>query len=41
LLWGKSPDFIALAVYFVVALIVAVIGFTWFQKSRRGFADVL
>lgn len=41
LLWGKLPNFTALAVYFIVALVVAVIGFTWFQKSRRGFADVL
>ena len=41
LLWGKPPDFTALAVYFIVALVVAVIGFIVFQKSRRGFADVL
>lgn len=41
LLWGKLPDFTALGLYSLVAMAVTVIGFTWFQKSRRGFADVL
>ena len=40
-LWGNPPDFKLLAIYSLVALTVAVIGFVWFQKSRRGFADVL
>jgi lipopolysaccharide transport system permease protein len=40
-LWGNSPDFRALAIYLLAAVVVAIIGFTWFQKSRRGFADVL
>ena len=41
LLWGKMPNFAALGIYLLIALVVAVIGFSWFQKSRRGFADVL
>lgn len=41
LLWGNNPDFSLLGIYLLVAIVVAIIGFTWFQKSRRGFADVL
>lgn len=41
LVWGRSPDFAGLAVYAVVALAVALAGLAWFQKTRRGFADVL
>ncbi|MEA1889059.1 MAG: ABC transporter permease [Pseudomonadota bacterium] len=41
LLWGNPPDFGLLAIYSLVATGIAIIGFIWFQKSRRGFADVL
>jgi lipopolysaccharide transport system permease protein len=41
LYWGKQPDFDILAVYWVAAFIIAWIGFAWFQKTRKGFADVL
>jgi len=41
LVWGRLPDWIGLAQYTVVALIVAWAGFAWFQKTRKGFADVL
>lgn len=40
-LWGNAPDFRLLSMYGLVSLIIAIIGFVWFQKSRRGFADVL
>jgi len=40
-LWGNTPDFKLLFLYSLVAMTIAVIGFVWFQKSRRGFADVL
>jgi len=40
-LWGRGPDLAALGVYLVVAAGVAVLGFAVFQKSRRGFADVI
>ena len=40
-LWGRAPDWAALAVYAVVAGAVAWIGYWGFQKSRRGFADVV
>lgn len=41
LFWGKSPHWTALAVYMVGALLTAWGGFAWFQKTRKGFADVL
>lgn len=41
LLWGNTPDFAALGIYTVSALFAAWICFAWFQKARRGFADVL
>ena len=41
LMFGRWPDWGALAVYTVVALAVAAAGYWWFQKSRKGFADVI
>lgn len=41
LILGRVPDLFSLAVYTVVALGIAALGFIWFQKTRRGFADVL
>lgn len=41
LLWGKHPSWFGLVIYYVVAISIAWIGFIWFQKTRKGFADVL
>ncbi len=41
LYWGKMPDFPLLALYWLVTGIIAWLGFAWFQKTRKGFADVL
>jgi lipopolysaccharide transport system permease protein len=41
LIWGKPPDWLGLAIYFVSSLFVAWLGLFWFQKTRKGFADVL
>jgi lipopolysaccharide transport system permease protein len=41
LIWGHSPDWSGLGLYTVGALAVAWVGFAWFQKTRKGFADVL
>lgn len=41
LYWGKQPDPMLIGSYTLVAFVVAWLGFTWFQKTRRGFADVL
>ncbi|PYC25618.1 sugar ABC transporter permease [Aquipseudomonas alcaligenes] len=41
LFWGCAPDFLVLGVYWAITLFIAWLGFFWFQKTRRGFADVL
>lgn len=41
LFWGKTPDLFMLGIYCVVTLGIASLGFAWFQKTRKGFADVL
>lgn len=41
LIWGKTPDWLGLGIYFVFSLLVAWLGLFWFQKTRKGFADVL
>jgi lipopolysaccharide transport system permease protein len=41
LYWGKLPDFGLLGIYWLVTAIIAWLGFAWFQKTRKGFADVL
>ncbi|MBM3599505.1 MAG: ABC transporter permease [Alphaproteobacteria bacterium] len=41
LLWGQMPDWTGLAAYALVGLLVAWLGFYWFERTRRGFADVL
>ncbi|OHV61690.1 sugar ABC transporter permease [Mesorhizobium sp. LCM 4576] len=40
-IFGVQPDWTSLAYYSVVAIVVAVLGYQFFQKTRRGFADVL
>jgi lipopolysaccharide transport system permease protein len=41
LMWGRHPDFWLLAMHLAVALVVSWLGFAWFQKTRKGFADVI
>lgn len=41
LFWGRIPDMTVLATYCFVSPIIAWLGFAWFQKARKGFADVL
>lgn len=41
LYFGKPPLIGELAIYWLVTLLIAWIGFFIFQKTRRGFADVL
>ena len=40
-IWGLLPNWQGLLIYTVVALLVAWAGYAWFQKTRKGFADVL
>jgi lipopolysaccharide transport system permease protein len=41
LIWGHLPNWIGLVIYTVVATVVAWAGYALFQKTRKGFADVL
>ncbi|MHA6236547.1 ABC transporter permease [Pseudomonas fluorescens group sp. PF-69] len=41
LYWGATPDFAMLTGYTVITAIFAWLGFAWFQKTRKGFGDVL
>jgi lipopolysaccharide transport system permease protein len=41
LYWGKAPDFMMLGIYLIISLVVAWLGFAWFQMTRKGFADVI
>lgn len=41
LIWGHLPDWLGLCIYSVLATAVAWAGYAWFQKTRKGFADVL
>lgn len=39
--WGKSIEWVAWSKQTAIAVVVAWLGFAWFQKTRKGFADVL
>ena len=41
LLSGQPPHLIHFMVYSLVSLVVAALGFAWFQRLRPGFGDVL
>lgn len=40
-IWGRMPDWLGLGTFAAVAFAVAWLGYAWFQKTRKGFADVL
>lgn len=40
-LFGQLPDWRSLAVVFGISLAVLQLGFFWFRRTKRGFADVL
>ncbi len=41
LIWNRMPDWIGLGIYTIVSILIAWAGYAWFQKTRKGFADVL
>lgn len=41
LIFGSLPDWPSLGVALLTGLFIAAAGFWWFQKTRKGFADVL
>lgn len=41
LIWGKAPDWIDWLAYMSASMAIAWGGFWWFQRTRKGFADVV
>jgi lipopolysaccharide transport system permease protein len=41
LIWGHVPDWTGLVSYTLVAMATSWAGYAWFQRTRKGFADVL
>jgi lipopolysaccharide transport system permease protein len=41
LIWGHLPNWSGLGGYTLMATAIAWAGYAWFQKTRKGFADVL
>lgn len=41
LVWGKTLTWMTWLVQLLVSAVIAWLGFVWFQKTRKGFADVL
>jgi lipopolysaccharide transport system permease protein len=41
IIWGTGLNWFGLVIYFIAAYCIAGIGFYCFQKTRKGFADVL
>jgi lipopolysaccharide transport system permease protein len=41
LIFGRLPDWSDLTVALLVSTLIAASGFWWFQRTRRGFADVI
>jgi len=39
--WGQLPDIKGWLIYTACASMIAWFGFVWFQRTRKGFADVL
>lgn len=40
-IWGRGPDWGLFAICLAAAMLIAWGGYWWFQRTRRGFADVL
>jgi len=41
LVFGQLPNLTGWAIYLIASIAIAWLGFVWFQKTRKGFADVL
>jgi lipopolysaccharide transport system permease protein len=41
IIWARTPDWTGWSVSFTAGIAIAWMGFWWFQRTRRGFADVL
>ena len=40
-LWGLAPEWGSLALWTLVNGVVMLLGYAWFMKTKRAFADVL
>jgi len=41
MIFGQEPNWTGLGAYSLISLLVMWLGYSWFQKTRKGFADVL
>lgn len=41
LIFGQAPNWLGLVIYSLVSVVICWIGYAWFQKTRKGFANVL
>lgn len=41
LIWGHTPNWLGLCIYTLTSIFIAWAGYAWFQKTRKGFSDVL
>jgi len=41
LVFGTPPSITHVSITLMCGFVIAYLGFVWFQKSRKGFADVL
>lgn len=41
IIWGQMPDWNWMITGLLLGSLTAIIGYAWFQKTRKGFADVL
>ena len=41
MIWGKEIDWKGWIMWLAISSAFAWLGFAWFQKTRKGFADVL
>ncbi|MCF6355620.1 MAG: ABC transporter permease [Candidatus Polarisedimenticolaceae bacterium] len=40
-IWGRTPQWQWMLLYYPVSIIISWLGIFWFQRTRKGFADVL
>lgn len=40
-IWGRLPDFNGLLIYGCISTVILWLSYFWFQKTRKGFADVI
>jgi len=41
IIWGQQPNWFGLLAYTLSSILIAWLGYAWFQKTKKGFADVL